>query len=547
MAIQMRRGNYADYDESRIRPGEWAVATDTEQVFIGVASGAVEMAKKSDVDAMAETAEEAIIDAKAKALTTIYGSLPTTVSTVAQMVDHDLTYIYSGSETGYTAGHWYYWDGTAWTDGGQYVDKSKTNAPIIYNTASGAVASFSDGADNYPIKGLTVAVKPVQSGSGDPSPSNVRPISGFSEVNVWDDPKYGGVVVWNQIIAVNGSNKTQNGVTFTINTTNKKMHVSGTPTARVYNYITKTKAPNIQCRGNDVIFIRNIGTVPTGVAFGGSFYEDSTYMATIPNKKESIVKAPATANRIVTGLCDVTASLVGTAVDFDYQCDAFNLTQMFGSTIADYVYSLEQATEGAGEAWFKNLFPKDYYEYNEGEVTCVSAVNGDPYRHITISLGDTVYGGTLDVVGGKIVVNRKAVDMGGLTWTYVAGDTVFYASIADKADGYAGIICSAYKTGGDTGYGTPDYTIGISTSSALQKRVFVSDPNYTNATAFKNAVTGQTIIYALATPIEITLTPTQINTLLGANNVYSDAGDVSVEYPADTKQFILNAIASALA
>ena len=50
--------------------------------------------------------------------------------------------------------------------------------------ASGAVASFPDGADGVPVVDLTVDITPVQGGSGDPSPSNVRPISGFSEANV---------------------------------------------------------------------------------------------------------------------------------------------------------------------------------------------------------------------------------------------------------------------------------------------------------------------------------------------------------------------------
>ena len=45
-----------------------------------------------------------------------------------------------------------------------------------------------------------------------------------------------------------------------------------------------------------------------------------------------------------------------------------NLTQMFGSTIADYIYSLEQANAGDGVAFFKSLFPKAYYPYNAGEL-----------------------------------------------------------------------------------------------------------------------------------------------------------------------------------
>lgn len=41
-------------------------------------------------------------------------------STVAEMTDESKVYVYTGSETGYTAGNWYYWDGTAWTSGGVY-------------------------------------------------------------------------------------------------------------------------------------------------------------------------------------------------------------------------------------------------------------------------------------------------------------------------------------------------------------------------------------------------------------------------------------------
>lgn len=60
----------------------------------------------------------------------------------------------------------------------------------------------------------------------------------------------------------------------------------------------------------------------------------------------------------------------------EVQCknfQVFDLTAMFGSTIADYIYSLEQATAGAGVAWFKKLFPKPYYEYDVGGIESVKA------------------------------------------------------------------------------------------------------------------------------------------------------------------------------
>ena len=57
-------------------------------------------------------------------------------------------------------------------------------ADVIYDTASGDIASFPDGADGLPVKDLTVAIEPVQSGTGDPSPTNVRPISGRTGCNI---------------------------------------------------------------------------------------------------------------------------------------------------------------------------------------------------------------------------------------------------------------------------------------------------------------------------------------------------------------------------
>lgn len=57
---------------------------------------------------------------------------PFTAATAAAMTDTTKIYVYTGSETGYTNGHWYYHNGTAWTDGGVYnavaFDTDKTLA-----------------------------------------------------------------------------------------------------------------------------------------------------------------------------------------------------------------------------------------------------------------------------------------------------------------------------------------------------------------------------------------------------------------------------------
>lgn len=50
-----------------------------------------------------------------------------TAITASEMTDTDLIYIYTGSETGYANGDWYYYDGSEWQDGGQY----QSTAPAI--------------------------------------------------------------------------------------------------------------------------------------------------------------------------------------------------------------------------------------------------------------------------------------------------------------------------------------------------------------------------------------------------------------------------------
>lgn len=59
-----------------------------------------------------------------------------------------------------------------------------TKAPVISTSLSGSIVTFADGAD-MPLKALTVGIDYVQSGTGDPSPTNVRPITGWAGANIY--------------------------------------------------------------------------------------------------------------------------------------------------------------------------------------------------------------------------------------------------------------------------------------------------------------------------------------------------------------------------
>lgn len=80
--------------------------------------------------------------------------------------------------------------------------------------------------------------------------------------------------------------------------------------------------------------------------------------------------------------------------------------------------------------------------------------------------------------------------------------------------------------------------VGIATHSLYGTTVFVYDPSFPDAATFKSAMDGVQLVYELATSITIQLTPNQVNSLLGVNNIWADSGDTEAVYRADTKLFI---------
>lgn len=101
------------YQEFEERVG---LAINSAEVALAQAQIAVETAVTSAESAQeaSDTAQEAVTEARIR-----YGS-PLTANLAENMVEQNRVYVYTGSETGYTAGHWYYYDGSAWTDGGVY-------------------------------------------------------------------------------------------------------------------------------------------------------------------------------------------------------------------------------------------------------------------------------------------------------------------------------------------------------------------------------------------------------------------------------------------
>lgn len=223
-----------------------------------------------------------------------------------------------------------------------------------------------------------------------------------------------------------------------------------------------------------------------------------------------------------------------------------DLTAMFGSSIADYIYTLESGTAGAGVAWLKKygFITKDYYAYDPGSLLSVktsahkivgfnqwdkSAVVSGAYINdangSAVSNGGAKHTGYIDVIPGQTYYIRS--DQTGGAWgawydfdkNYISGITGYIASGPQSAKiktapanaRYMRLTC-IYSTGGGD----------IDTFC-----VNLSDPDR-NGTY--EAYSGPT--YPLDSDLELrgTLALDANNNLVYDGDVYPPSGNVTRDY-----------------
>ena len=128
-------------------------------------------------------------------------------------------------------------------------------------------------------------------------------------------------------------------------------------------------------------------------------------------------------------------------------------------------------------------------------------------------------------------------DLGDLTWTKKTStdgtsQTWFQSNALSPAAYQSGVVsripnirCSQYKASDAT---WPGFLVNGSINIWTNK-VGIYDTAHANddAAAFKTAMSGVQLVYELATPIEIDLTPAQVQTLLGKNVVWASDGQIS--------------------
>ena len=169
------------------------------------------------------------------------------------------------------------------------------------------------------------------------------------------------------------------------------------------------------------------------------------------------------------------------------------------------------------------------------------ATDYEPYRGetFTVALGQTVYGGTLDLTSGVLTVTHTLGVLDGLELPVYVG-TLFNGYWASYNGPYANgklPICNIAK--GVILNQTTGYTLRADYNQFRFQGFAEYYPTVNDFKAFLQTQNAQ-IVVELASPIVIQLSPQEILALSGENTVYADAGDVTVSGYSDPTTIIKN-------
>ena len=181
-----------------------------------------------------------------------------------------------------------------------------------------------------------------------------------------------------------------------------------------------------------------------------------------------------------------------------------------------------------------------------------TATSYEPYKGQTYPItfpteAGTVYGGYVDVTGGELVVDMVTRTLDGTEpgWTinvnpnnpkrtYAYNKNASMGEILTTTEIISSYIPSAIFSGNNEVEGIyvdPAGYLFIRTAPMVEMTALVNWTTYLSNNPLQ-------VVYKLAEPIHYPLTPTEIKTLLGQNNIFADTGNVNVTYRADTELYI---------
>ena len=161
-----------------------------------------------------------------------------------------------------------------------------------------------------------------------------------------------------------------------------------------------------------------------------------------------------------------------------------------------------------------------------------SIVYKDDPTDLSIAMPGTIYGGTLDVESGELVINKKIVNAKDLTW--IAYSYGYEASVAGsklysscKSSHYVGKNITSWSelSDGECGF-----------AGAVRAMRIVDASHQTDISTWNTYIANNNIkiCYELDTPITYQLTPYQVQLLLGDNTVSTNGTSIQMTYNSGT-------------
>lgn len=362
----------------------------------------------------------------------------------------------------------------------------------------------------------------------------------------------GGTIAWNQLIEKKTNAMTVNRGTKTYDTTTNTFTISlVTPT---YDFGLYSPPSARSIANHKYLVSADINpslAVNLTLGIEGTSSKDYELVANMFKRCESIT-TDTTANKVFViylrtyGLSEFSAQI--------RNINIIDLTQMFGSTIADYIYSLEQAHAGDGVAWFKSLFGEDYYPYNAGELLSVKTSARKTYNADNVEIGSYALDDALELRGipkldsnnelyydgdtyasdGTVQRKYGIVDLGTLDWSTYSNPVnhVFresyglptgYAKIPAYYD-LANAICDGYVC---MAYGPISANDDKCFAIGNSRLVFINHA-YSDAQSFKTAMSGVYLVYELATPTTESADAYTQSQRVGATEEFVDGRTVEI-------------------
>lgn len=497
------------------------------------------------------------------------------------------------------------------------INQSLWDKLLVSEEASGAVASFDDGADDVPVSSLKVALEPIQTGSGDPSPSNVRPIiasngknkynslglatystngitvaesngtltfNGTATANAYFALTNLGLPLGNYVASINNASANggvhasfqQTDNTYfgdnALNTENKTVYITNRTIGSMIFYVASgTTLTNFSVKpqlemgtvatayqpyqgimveqtGRNLLppFVVNVSWESGNATVVGTGDGAYKFNGTTTGYQQSVIQSDIHLNA-GTYTFDVTVEASGTPVPVNVQLrnvsggvtyataswatpkQAFTLTE---DTTVRMILVVPSAVT------LNNVIFKPQIEYGS-EATEFEPYTGTSYPY---TLGQSVYGGSVDLATGVLTLtkgfknitasdNIQSIGSSGNGWQVLRSS--FDIPPLNRGANYSdGVICDRLKS--EVGASSvADDLCFINSSGVLR---FNLATVYADKTALFNALGEINVAYPIE-PQTIQLTPTQVNTLLGYNNI-SSTGTVDVIYHADTKLYV---------